>query len=162
MIHNYETEYWRLIIMDIESKVRERIIRVMKSQKIAVLGTSKNDEPYSCLVSFAFSEELDKLVFATMRQRMKYRNMVANPRVTLIIDDRDIYESNFNETTSITVVGSAEDIIGTDRDRYASLLLDRHPSLTDFVNAPDCAVIRVDIDSYYVVSEFESVVRISK
>ncbi len=146
--------------MKIKPEVRERIIRVLKGQKIAVLGTSKNDEPYSCLVSFAFAEKLDKLFFATMRQRLKYQNMMANPRVTLIIDDRDVYDSSFNETTSITAVGSAVDTTGDDREKYTSLLLERHPSLTDFVNSPDCAIICVDIDSYYVVSEFESVVRI--
>ena len=146
--------------MEIKPEVRERIIRVLKSQKIAVLGTSKNDEPYSCLVSFAFTEELDHLIFSTMRQRMKYRNMIANPRVTLIIDDRDVFDSSFNETTSITVVGTAEDIKDAKRDTYASLLLKRHPSLSEFVNSPDCAIICVEIDSYYIVSEFESVVRI--
>ena len=146
--------------MKIEPEVRERIVRVMNSQKIAVLGTSKNDEPYSCLVSFAVTEGLDKIVFATMRQRLKYRNIMVNPRVTLIVDDRDVYNSSFNETTSITIIGSAKDIKDVDRDKYASLLLERHPSLTDFVNSPDCAIIRVAIDSYYIVSEFESVVRI--
>jgi len=147
--------------MEIKPEVRERIIRVLKSQKIAVLGTSQKDEPYSCLVSFAFTEKLDKLIFSTMRQRLKYRNMMANPRVTLIIDDRDVYDSSFNETTSITAVGTAEDIKDGERDRYASLLLERHPSLSDFVNSPDCAIICVEIDSYYIVSEFESVVRIN-
>jgi len=146
--------------LEIKPEIRERIIKVLKSQKIAVLGTSKNDEPYSCLVSFAFTEKLDKLIFATMRQRFKYRNMSANSRVTLIIDDRDVKDSSFNETTSITAIGNAEDIKGEGRDKYASLLLDRHPSLKEFVNSPDCAIMCVEIDSYYIVSEFESVVRI--
>jgi nitroimidazol reductase NimA-like FMN-containing flavoprotein (pyridoxamine 5'-phosphate oxidase superfamily) len=145
--------------MDIDPKVRDRIIKVLNSQKIAVLGTSKENEPYSCLVSFAFTEDLKTIVFATMRQRLKYENMLANPRVTLIIDNRDVYNSDFNDTTSITVVGTAVDIKGPERSEYASLLIGRHPKLDDFVNAPDCAVIKVEIDRYYVVSEFESVVK---
>ena len=145
--------------MDFDPKVRDRIINVLNSQKIAVLGTSKEDEPYSCLVSFAFTEDLKKIVFATMRQRLKYQNMIANPRVTLIIDNRDVYNSDFNDTTSITVVGTANDIKDEERLKYASLLIDRHPTLADFVNSPDCAVMKVEIDRYYVVSEFESVVK---
>lgn len=146
--------------MEISPKVRNRIESVLSSQKIAVLGTSKNGEPYSCLIAFTITDDLKEMVFATMRQRLKYANIIANPRVTLIVDNRDAKASDFNDTTSITMVGTAQDVQGDGRDKYATLLLKRHPSLTDFVNSSDCAVIRVEIDKIYIVSEFESVVRI--
>jgi len=139
-----------------------RISEILDTQSIAVLGTSKNDEPYSCLVAFAVAKNLRELVFATMRKRLKYRNMMANPRVTLTIDDRDKSASDFDRTTSITMVGTAGDVINHERQKCATLLLSRHPSLRDFVNSPDCAVIRVRIDEIYVVSEFESVIKMGK
>jgi nitroimidazol reductase NimA-like FMN-containing flavoprotein (pyridoxamine 5'-phosphate oxidase superfamily) len=138
----------------------QRIEKTIKSQKIAVLGTSRENEPYSCLVAFAFAEDLKEIIFATKRKRLKYQNMMVNPRVALMIDDRDKQESDFGNTTSITVIGSAEDTVNQPHERYASLLIKRHPELTDFVNSPDCAVIRVKVDTVYVVSEFESVVKI--
>jgi len=146
--------------MNLNPEVKSRIDRVLNSQKIAVLGTSKDGEPYSCLVGFAITDDLSELVFATMRERLKYKQMQANPRVTLMIDDRDVQNSDFNDTTSLTVVGSAEDVKGNDRGRYASLLLKQHPVLSEFVSAPDCAVMRVKVDKIYVVSEFESVVKV--
>lgn len=146
--------------MDLNPEVKKRIDRVINSQSIAVLGTSKDGEPYSCLVGFALADDLSDLVFATMRERLKYKHMIANPRVTLMIDDRNEKQSDFNDTTSITIVGSAEDIKGNERIRYASFLLAHQPALTEFVNSPDCAVMRVAIDKIYVVSEFESVVKI--
>jgi nitroimidazol reductase NimA-like FMN-containing flavoprotein (pyridoxamine 5'-phosphate oxidase superfamily) len=146
--------------MEINPEVKKRIDRVLDSQSIAVLGTSRDDEPYSSLVGFVVTEDLRVLIFSTMRQRLKYRNMAANPRVTLMIDDRNEQASDFNETTSITIVGSADDIKGKDREDYAGLLLKRHPVLTDFVSSPDCAIMKVDIDKIYVVSDFESVVKI--
>ena len=146
--------------MEISPKVRNHIDSVLSSQKIAVLGTSNDGEPYSCLIAFAITEDLKELVFATMRQRLKYENIMANPRVTLIVDNRDAKASDFNETTSITMIGTAQDIQGESRNRYAGLLLKRHPTLSDFVNSPDCAVLRVEVDKIYIVSEFESVVKI--
>jgi len=146
--------------MEINPEVKKRIDKVLDSQSIAVLGTSKDDEPYSSLVGFVVTEDLRKLVFSTMRQRLKYRNMAANPRVTLMIDDRNEQDSDFNETTSITILGSAEDVKGMDRDEYSAMLVKRHPALTDFVSSPDCAIMKVDIDKIYVVSDFESVVKI--
>ncbi len=148
--------------MGTNSEVIQRIKKVIDSQSVAVLSTSRNDEPYSCLVAYAVTDDISHFVFATMRQRLKYRNLSVNPRVSLIIDDRNKKSSDFNETTSITVIGTAKDIIGPERDEYAALLLELHPSLTDFVNSPDCAVIRVDVDKIYVVSEFESVITIGK
>ncbi|MFW9963523.1 MAG: pyridoxamine 5'-phosphate oxidase family protein [Candidatus Sifarchaeia archaeon] len=146
--------------MEINPEVKKRINKVLGSQSIAVLGTSNKDEPYSCLVGFAISEDLKELIFATMRQRLKYKNMLANPRVTLMIDDRDTQASDFNDTTSITIVGSAKDMTGTDRAKYVTMLLQRQPALTEFVNSEDCAIMRVKVDKIYVVSEFESVVKI--
>jgi len=148
--------------MEIHPTIRHHITEVLGAQRIAVLGTSKDDEPYSCLVAYAMTEDLKELVFATMRQRLKYRNIMANPRVTLIIDNRDASDSDFNDTTSITMVGTARDIRGDGREKYADLLLNRHPSLVDFVNSPECAVISVLVDKIYVVSEFESVVKIGE
>ena len=146
--------------MDMNPEVKNRIDKVLKTQSIAVLGTSKDNEPYSSLVGFVVTEDLRELIFSTMRQRLKYENLVANPRVTFMIDDRNVQNNDFNETTSITIVGSAEDIRGPERETYASLLVDSHPVLSDFVSSPDCAVIRVAIDKIYVVSDFESVVKI--
>jgi len=148
--------------METRDDVMQRIKEVINSQSIAVLSTSKNDEPYSCLVAYATTDDARHFIFATMRQRLKYRNLTANPRISLIIDDRNEKSSDFNETTSITVVGTAHDIVGPKREEIAALLLKLHPSLTDFVNSPDCAVIRVDVDKIYVVSEFESVITIGK
>ena len=147
-------------MMDINPEVKKRIDKVLDSQSIAVLGTSKNNEPYSSLVGFVITDDMRELVFATMRQRLKYENMVANPRVTLMIDDRNEQNNDFNETTSVTIIGTAEDVTSAERDKYASMLVERHPILTDFVSFPDCAIMRVKIDKIYVVSDFESVVKI--
>jgi nitroimidazol reductase NimA-like FMN-containing flavoprotein (pyridoxamine 5'-phosphate oxidase superfamily) len=145
-----------------DSAILKRIEKIIESQKIAVLGTSQKNEPYSCLVAFVLTENLKEIIFATKRKRLKYQNMVANPRVTLLIDDRDRGESDLEKTTSIAVIGSAEDTANVTREKCVSLLLKRHPELTNFVKTPDCALIRVKIDKIYIVSEFESVVKIEK
>jgi hypothetical protein len=79
-----------------------------------------------------------------------------------MIDDRDRRQSDFEESTSITVIGTAEDTGSKIRKKYAALLVNRYPELTDFVNSPDCAVIRVKVDKIYITSEFESVLKIER
>ena len=143
-----------------KTDAENRLRGLLKSQLTAVLSTSNKDEPYSCIVSFEVTDDLREIVFATMRQRLKYRNMVANPRVSLIVDNRKNVSKDIHEATSATIIGSAEDIQGSNRTGYESLLLSRHPELEDFVTHPDCAVMRVRIDMVYLVSEFESVTKL--
>ena len=141
---------------DAESRLRS----LLQNQLIAVLSTSNQGEPYSCLVSYEVTQDLREIVFATMRQRLKYRNMIANPRVSLIIDNRKNTSRDLREATSATIIGTAEDMTGDLRKNYSQILLSRHPELEDFVSHPDCAVMRVRIDKVYIVSDFEAVEQI--
>ncbi len=133
------------------------LTRVMSSQLVAVLSTSDRGEPYSCLVSFEVTEDYRQIVFATMRQRLKYRHMAANPNVSLMVDNRENKASDLRQAVSISISGTATDTKGDTREKCARLLLTRHPELEDFVAHPDCAVICVTVNRYYVVTDFESV-----
>lgn len=133
------------------------LVNLLSSQLVAVLSTSEEGEPYTCLVSFEVTEDLRHIIFATMRQRLKYRNVLANPRVSLMVDNRENKASDLRQATSVSILGTASDTKGEQREMYASLLLSRHPELGNFVSHPDCAVISVEVDRYYVVTNFESV-----
>jgi hypothetical protein len=77
-----------------------------------------------------------------------------------MIDDRSEKQHDFEKTTSATLIGTAEDIRSSERQSYAEALIEKHPVLEEFVNHPDCAIIKVSIDKIYVVSNFESVLKI--
>jgi nitroimidazol reductase NimA-like FMN-containing flavoprotein (pyridoxamine 5'-phosphate oxidase superfamily) len=146
-------------LSELDSENEHKLRTLFESQPIVVLGTS-SDDPYSCLVGFRITDDFHYLIFSTMRDRLKYRQIEANPRVSLMIDDRSEKQHDFEKTTSVTIVGTAEDIRGSERQDYAELLLQKHPVLEEFVNDADCAVMRVTIDKMYVVSQFESVLKI--
>jgi len=147
--------------MTIDEPFRTRLSNVLRNQRIAVLGVSKNDDPYSCLVSFVATEDLRHVIFATMRARKKYRYMQANPRVSLMIDNREHKPTDYTNTTSITIVGVAQEAEGKDRSNYVGLLVKKHPALTDFVESKDSAIMEVKVQDMYVVDNFESVSKIS-
>ena len=144
---------------ELDSEIKQKLEALFDSQPIAVLNTS-SDDPYSCLVGFKITDDFQYLIFSTMRDRLKYRQIQTNPRVSLMIDDRSDKNHDFEKTTSVTLIGSAKDIRGSERQDYADILLQKHPVLDEFVNHADCAIIRVSIDKMYVVSNFESVLKI--
>ncbi|MHA2600894.1 MAG: pyridoxamine 5'-phosphate oxidase family protein [Candidatus Thorarchaeota archaeon SMTZ1-83] len=149
-----------MMIEDLDYALRERLAELFRSQIVSVLGTSASDEPYSCLVGFEFTPDMKEVVFATMRDRLKYRQIRANPRVSLMIDNRKNTPSDFNTTTSVTLIGEAEDTEPPERDRLAEMLVKKNPFLSDFVESPDCAVVRIRIEKMYIVDNFESVTKI--
>lgn len=146
---------------EMSPKTREKLTQLFDSQLIAVLGTSSDDDPYTCLVGFKFTSDLKNLIFATMRNRLKYRQISSNPRVSLIIDNRKNSPSDFSHATSVTVVGTAVDTEEPERTELSEMLIKRHPFLTDFVSNSNCAIMKVMIEKMYIVGEFERVQRIT-
>jgi hypothetical protein len=108
-------------------------------------------------VAFAFTDDLAFLVFATPRSTRKFANLQSSQNVAFLIDNRSNRESDFQETTAATVTGIAEEVPPEERSRFLKLYMERHPSLLDFVDSPTCALFRVRVDTYYIVTRFKEV-----
>jgi nitroimidazol reductase NimA-like FMN-containing flavoprotein (pyridoxamine 5'-phosphate oxidase superfamily) len=143
--------------MEPDDQRRERLKALLESQKLAVLATHRDGQPYGSLVSFVFTPDMKHLLFATTRSTRKYENLTADPRVALLIDNRSNRESDIHESTAVTATGRADELSGTERESFQRLYLDRHPYLQDFVNSPTCALLRVQVQTYYLVNRFQEV-----
>ena len=101
--------------------------------------------------------DLQKIVFATDRASRKYANLLANPQASLLIDSRCNTESDYRDAIAISAQGPVNEV---GLDRYAELLqlyLNKHPRLWDFVTAKDSALLQLDVERYYIVSQFQNV-----
>ena len=138
----------------IQSVVRQ----LLASQRLAVLATrAKNGHPYANLMAFAASDDLRSLLLVTSRATRKYENLMADPRVALLIDSRSNAASDFHEAVALTVVGRAEEVPAEDRNHLLAAYLEKHPHLEGFASSPSCAVFRVSVSSYYLVRQFQQV-----
>ena len=136
---------------------RERIFReLLSSQRLAVLCTDERGKPYASLIAFAAAPDLKTLVFATPRPTRKYANLSDNPRVSLLLDNRSNREEDFAEAAAATILGSAREATGEDRESCLALFLGKHPYLSSFARSPNSAVFRVEVEAYYVVNRFQS------
>jgi nitroimidazol reductase NimA-like FMN-containing flavoprotein (pyridoxamine 5'-phosphate oxidase superfamily) len=127
------------------------------SQGLAVLSTSERGQPYCNLVAFSSSDDLRHLVFATTRATRKFSNIGSEPRVSMLVDNRSNKVSDFHEAMAVTATGNASEVMGPARDALLKVYLAKHPHLEDFVMSPTCALMRVEVDRYYVVSRFQHV-----
>ena len=136
----------------------ERIVReLLASQRLAVLATEAQGNPYTSLIAFAAAPDLMALVFATPRPTRKFSNLSGNARVSLLVDNRTNREEDFSDAAAATILGTAREATGEEWESSIALLLGKHPYLSSFARSPNCAIFRVDVEAYYVVNRFQSV-----
>ncbi len=143
--------------MESDERRRERLKALLASQKLAVLATHRDGQPYGSLVSYVSTPDMKQILFATTRSTRKYENLTADPRVALLIDNRSHQDADIYEATAATATGQAEELTGAERERLQKLYLDRHPYLEDFVRSPTCALLRVRVRTYFLVNRFQDV-----
>jgi len=140
--------------------VEDTIRTPFGTQKLAVLSTQRSGQPYASLVAFVASGDLKHLYFATARTTRKYHNLEVDPRVAMLIDSRSNLESDIHTAVAVTATGNAGEVRAQERDQGVRLYLAKHPYLQDFIRAESCALIRVAVETYYLVSLFQQVMEL--
>lgn len=134
------------------------IRRLVEKQPYAVLCVQGEGQPYGALVAFAFSDDLRHAVFATPVATRKFRLLSGCSHVALLVDNRSDMASQLMEIEAVTATGRATQIEGGEElDRWAGLLLNRHPYLKSFVRADTSALFRIDVVRFLHVMRFQEV-----
>jgi nitroimidazol reductase NimA-like FMN-containing flavoprotein (pyridoxamine 5'-phosphate oxidase superfamily) len=143
-----------------ELELAEMIRELFSSQQLAVLATQSDGQPYANLVAFVASDDLKSIFFATARATRKYANIEADSRVTVLIDNRSNQEADFSKATAVTATGRAREVGESQRKLTTATYLAKHPILEEFVRSPKCAIIKVQVETYYLVSRFQNVMEL--
>jgi nitroimidazol reductase NimA-like FMN-containing flavoprotein (pyridoxamine 5'-phosphate oxidase superfamily) len=127
------------------------------SQRSAVLATTEGGQPYLSLMAFVASDDLKFLVIATPRATRKYRNLMTDPRVALLVDNRTNQPRDVEQALAVTALGVAEECAPAEIEHFLSLYRSKHPHLEEFATSPENVLIKVKVDRYYLVSRFQEV-----
>jgi nitroimidazol reductase NimA-like FMN-containing flavoprotein (pyridoxamine 5'-phosphate oxidase superfamily) len=139
--------------LDITTTIRD----LFTTQRLGALSTQGEGKPYANLVAFAATDDLRHLIFATTRTTRKYANIANDGSVALLIDNRKNSETDFHKAIAVTATGTAKEVPGDKHDDMLKLYLAKHPHLRDFVKSPNCALLCVDVEYYYLVNTFQNV-----
>jgi nitroimidazol reductase NimA-like FMN-containing flavoprotein (pyridoxamine 5'-phosphate oxidase superfamily) len=147
--------------MDKDIRVIKRDLRkLFRSQPLAVLATQNQGQPYASLVAFASSDDLKSFYFATTRSTRKYAYLSADSRVAVLVDNRSNKASDFRWAMAATVTGTAAEVTPRERKSAMDRYLAKHPHLSDFVHSPTCALCKIRVQTFFVVTRFQSVVEV--
>ena len=130
---------------------------LLETQRSAALATQERGQPYISLMAFAATPDLKTIVLATDRYTRKYANLMVEPRVALLVDNRGNVPADTLEAVAVTVLGEAAEAAPAEREHLLALLVERHPHLKAFATAATSALIAVRVATYIVVQRFEEV-----
>lgn len=143
-----------------EAELKALIRELFSSQSLAVLGTQSEGQPYANLVAFVASDDLKCIFFATARATRKYANISADSRVTMLIDNRSNRDSDFSQAAAVTATGRAEEVAAAEREEALAKYSAKHPMLEEFVRSPSCTILRIQVETYYLVRRFQNVMEL--
>jgi len=134
-----------------------RLRHLLETQKYAVLATDNHGQPYTSLMAYSIADDLRAFILMTERSRLKYENLMSNPRVAIMIDNRENLGSDLDATIAVTALGVAEEISAEGRNTARAFCLARHPALQSFAESPNCTFIRIQVTTYMIVQQFQDV-----
>lgn len=145
--------------MEERQTIAHEIQRLLSSQKLAVLATTQEDAvPYANLIAFAHNgRKLTEIYFVTLAATRKYRNLKARPQVALVMDERTGAGLDFGSASALTVLGKAGEMSGLARDEALAIYRTANPELKDLTADPGCALFRVKVRRYILVSGLRQV-----
>ncbi len=149
------TYYWSMISVNRDRRMimLEKIRGIVKNEKFCVLATSMDNNPYCSLMSYVADDDCRRLYMVTMTDSEKYRNLVSNDSVSILIDTRG--SMNDLPVKALTITGRFFEI--RDEKRVAEAkekLQKRHPDLDLFFKGGLSSVFYVEVRSVLLLDGF--------
>ena len=134
-------------------------LRILNSlERHAVLATESNRRPYTSLIAYAMTPDMKGLIFSTPRKTSKYKNLLKNRNVSLLIDTRSQTGGDYMKTEAVTLLGAAMPVRRSRKwDNLSGILIKKHPDLAGFIQAATTALVLVEISYCYHISSFQTV-----
>lgn len=132
--------------MSPSANLPDSVIKLLKSTRFLHLATSLNDVPHVSLMNYTYYNKGEEsfIIFTTPKDTTKYRNILANPNVSLLVHDwisaksteseqpqtnsgrrNSLFEllANMNKaeisSVSVMLTGKAEIVAPEDHERHA-------------------------------------------
>ncbi len=136
---------------------KHTVQQLLDATGFAILATEGAGQPHASLIAVTPFQGWRQLVFATYRDTQKYRNLLNNRRVSVLVDGCKASRGGVQEGFVVTAVGQALDIPAHQHAAALQVHLQRHPDLASFLQSPDCVLVGVSVEAYQVVRSIDDV-----
>ena len=129
----------------------EEMKALAREKNSCVLATIVDRKPYCSLMAYVTNQACTEIYMVTHRQTQKFKNLVADPAVSLLIDTRDT--SPRSAAKAMTVEGTFKKITDPSKEqKVRRMLLAAHPHLSEFMGHPEAEVFQIKIKSFLLLN----------
>ena len=128
----------------------DRVKAFLKEKDMCVLATTREGRPHCSLMAYIADEEAEWIYMVTHRTTTKYKNLLSNEQVSLLVDNRcEGLPADRGKTQALTVHGVFRSVENQDtRKQILKKLLKRHPHMKEFLSHPEAEIISVRANSF--------------
>ena len=137
--------------------LKREISTILEQQIQCVLATLQDDQPCQHMMAFAYAEDLSRIFLATYMDTRKYRNMISNPSVSILWDNRSGSAADHLDGLSLIALGRAELLTGSAQVEVRELILKRNPALQVLLEDESCKLFVVLIEDYQWTKGYQQV-----
>ena len=128
----------------------EEMKALAREKNSCVLATIVDSKPYCSLMAYVTNPACTEIYMVTHSHTQKFKNLIANPAVSLMIDTRDT--SPRTAAHALTVAGVFQKISDSAKEKEVRRqLLSDHPHLSEFMDHPEAEVFQINIKSFLLL-----------
>jgi hypothetical protein len=129
--------------MSVDETQRQKLAELFAQEHVAVIVTQGEGWPTATLQAFAETPGLD-LLFIMGDTAEKFQNLIKRPKVTVIVDTRDVGDVNTFRISRSVVQGIAGEVAkGVEWDSLKDIFLEKNPFEAPFFENPALRMVRV-------------------
>ena len=136
----------------LEEKI-EAVRAFLQTQLFGVLATVGSQGPHTNIITYAFTGDLEWLIFSTPEKSRKYKNILSEPRVAFFIDSRPLSTDSIKNAMGVTLKGTAQKISSDDLKIFSDIYLQRHPSMKHFLETSGNCLVGIRVEKLEIITD---------
>mgnify|MGYP002849110899 FL=1 len=151
----------------------DEVVQLLRSSVLCYLSTLADGAPHLSLMNFTYCPADEKIIMSTRRDTTKYRALLKNKRVAVLIHDFPAEErqraaaasakaaghsGDYAQTYSVTLYGSVQVETGAAAERYRAMHLERNGAgQRQFIVGDNIGIITVLVDKARICNQADKV-----
>ncbi|MEO1815018.1 MAG: pyridoxamine 5'-phosphate oxidase family protein [Acetobacterium sp.] len=123
---------------------------ILRENSLCVLCTEAAGNPYCSLMTYLLSDDHRTLYLVSTRESRKFKNLQANPRVSVLVDSRQHPTAGGN-IVSVTFAGLFKPLAEAEVLPIKTTFAGKHPELGEILNHPDSVIFAIKLTSYLLL-----------
>lgn len=132
----------------------ERMKSILKQNDMCVLATCRDNKPHCSLMAYITDPECRTIYMVTERNTQKWKNLMYNPHVSLMVDTRMDRETEAGPGIQALMVDGIHRMVeeASKKKSIIQEIAEAHPRVKRLAESGNAELVAVKIDSFLLLN----------